>query len=237
MDEEDKRAQEIAIVSDVDGISSGFTTEPSHETSPSGEAEPSIEADLATPPEELSVGDILSGVNGIKLESQGAEDEEESLVKEQNLEGVDTNLDLSPTQEGRNTPSPIYDDPSDSDDGEGEWITPSNVALHKSRALELLPADDVISKKKGKGKEREPLRIGCMTADFAMQNVLLQMGLNLVGLEGKRIEKVKSWVLRCHACFKCVFSISSWMQNFTRPIEYAKTILKSSVHRAAMQRY
>jgi len=31
---------------------------------------------------------------------------------------------------------------------------------------------------------------------------LLQMGLNLVGLEGRRIEKVKTWVLRCHACFK-----------------------------------
>jgi RNA-binding protein NOB1 len=28
------------------------------------------------------------------------------------------------------------------------------------------------------------------------------MGLNLVGLEGKRIERIKSWVLRCHACFK-----------------------------------
>ena len=41
-----------------------------------------------------------------------------------------------------------------------------------------------------------------MTADFAMQNVLLQMGLGLVGVEGKRIERVKSWVLRCHACFK-----------------------------------
>jgi RNA-binding protein NOB1 len=211
LNEEDKRAQESAVVSDVDDISSGFTTEPSHETSPSGEAEPLITADLATPPEGLFVGDILSGVNAIELESQGAEDEEESPVQEQNLEGVDTNLDLSPTQEGRNAPSPIYDDPSDSDDGEGAWITPSNVALHKSRALELLPADDVISKK-GKGKEREPLRTGCMTADFAMQNVLLQMGLNLVGLEGKRIEKVKSWVLRCHACFKCAPSISSWMQ-------------------------
>jgi RNA-binding protein NOB1 len=41
-----------------------------------------------------------------------------------------------------------------------------------------------------------------MTGDFAVQNVLLQMGLALVGTEGKRIQKVKSWVLRCHACFK-----------------------------------
>jgi RNA-binding protein NOB1 len=97
------------------------------------------------------------------------------------------------------SPTPIYyDDPSDSDDGEGEWITPSNVAIHKSRALNLLPGNEL-------GGERDQfIGSGCMTADFAMQNVLLQMGLNLVGLEGKRIEKVKNWVLRCHACFKYV---------------------------------
>ncbi|KAI0772120.1 Nin one binding Zn-ribbon like-domain-containing protein [Trametes elegans] len=94
---------------------------------------------------------------------------------------------------------PLYDDPSDEDDGEGEWITPSNVALHKSRALDLLPSAG--DSRKGK-KQQERILVGCMTADFAMQNVLLQMGLGLVGVEGKRIERVKSWVLRCHACFK-----------------------------------
>ncbi|KAI0774464.1 Nin one binding Zn-ribbon like-domain-containing protein [Fomes fomentarius] len=93
----------------------------------------------------------------------------------------------------------IYDDPSDEDDGEGEWITSSNVALHKSRALDLLPS--AANGRKGK-KQPETIPVGCMTADFAMQNVLLQMGLGLVGVEGKRIERVKSWVLRCHACFK-----------------------------------
>jgi RNA-binding protein NOB1 len=35
-----------------------------------------------------------------------------------------------------------------------------------------------------------------------VQNVLVQMGLGLVGEGGKRIKSVKSWVLRCHACFK-----------------------------------
>ena len=99
------------------------------------------------------------------------------------------------------SPTPLYDDPSDEDDGEGEWITPSNFAVHKSRALDMLPDDGV----QGKGKKKTAIiGSGCMTADFAMQNVILQMGLNLVGLEGKRIEKIKSWVLRCHACFKCV---------------------------------
>ena len=120
------------------------------------------------------------------------------------------NVQLQPLQEDGTRPEPapfpaasqssepIFDDPSDSDDGEGEWITPSNVGLHKSRALNLLPN----AGSRGKRKGAEVMHAGCMTADFAMQNVLLQMGLHLVGLEGKRIEKVKSWVLRCHACFK-----------------------------------
>lgn len=95
---------------------------------------------------------------------------------------------------------PVYDDPSSDDDGEGEWITPSNVSYHKSRALDFLPNSSG-GKKRG-GDEEEQIPAGCMTADFAMQNVLLQMGLNLVGTAGKKIERVKTWVLRCHACYK-----------------------------------
>jgi RNA-binding protein NOB1 len=34
-----------------------------------------------------------------------------------------------------------------------------------------------------------------------MQNVALQMGLNLVNVEGGGIRSVKTWVLRCHGCF------------------------------------
>jgi RNA-binding protein NOB1 len=92
---------------------------------------------------------------------------------------------------------------SESDDGEGEWITPSNVALHKSRALSLIPDATPTA------AEDQPLiSVGCMTADFAMQNVIMQMGLDLVGVEGKRISSVKNWILRCHACFKWVFSFA-----------------------------
>lgn len=107
---------------------------------------------------------------------------------------------------------PLFEDPfDDDDDGGGEWITPANVELYKSRALELLPAEEVPTRtRRGKGHldssadKSDTLVVGCMTADFAMQNVLLQMSLNLVGVEGKRINRVKTWVLRCHACFKYV---------------------------------
>ncbi|KAF5363521.1 hypothetical protein D9756_000152 [Leucocoprinus leucothites] len=102
------------------------------------------------------------------------------------------------------TPQQLYADPSDEDDGEGEWITPQNAGIHKSRALDLLPDDGVKGRGRGKNRQEEVKEIGagCMTADFAMQNVLLQMGLDLVSVDGKRIQKVRNYVLRCHACFK-----------------------------------
>lgn len=89
---------------------------------------------------------------------------------------------------------PEFEDPPSSDDGEGEWITPDNVAKFKAR--------EIFPEAKGKAAPPEHLGVACMTADYAMQNVLLHMGLNLVGLEGMRITMVKTWVLRCHACYK-----------------------------------
>jgi RNA-binding protein NOB1 len=183
---------------------------------------------------------------------EDADDQE--LDDEQDLEPLD--VELQPLNESNNpppassdapasppsSPEPIFDDPSDSDDGEGEWITPTNVGLHKSRALELLPGDGNNKKGKNKAEDDEVLGAGCMTADFAMQNVLLQMGLNLVGVEGKRIQKVKSWVLRCHACFKCAsfffilfFQLDSC--SLCTCVEYAKTPPKSSAPPAEMPHF
>jgi RNA-binding protein NOB1 len=167
--------------------------------------------------EQDATAELAVQLEGTSLESLSSEStgkistESNETIEQGTLEPLDVNPtpigDEEPTNSHsdeenfphRISPTPIYDDPSDSDDGEGEWITPSNVAIHKSRALDLLPGNELGGKHT---KRDQPINSGCMTADFAMQNVLLQMGLNLVGLEGKRIEKVKTWVLRCHACFK-----------------------------------
>lgn len=121
-------------------------------------------------------------------------------------------LTLSPTPPSERTPStqtepaqPVFEDPpSEDDDGEGEWITPDNVAKFKAR--------EIFPEAQGKAAHKpEHLGVACMTADYAMQNVLLHMGLNLVGLEGKRITMVKTWVLRCHACYKYVLFRPSFL--------------------------
>ncbi len=46
-----------------------------------------------------------------------------------------------------------------------------------------------------------PRPVGCVTTDFTMQNVLLQMNLHLVSVDGMQIQGVKQWVVRCMACY------------------------------------
>ncbi|XP_078427491.1 RNA-binding NOB1-like protein [Wolffia australiana] len=49
--------------------------------------------------------------------------------------------------------------------------------------------------------------VACVTADFAMQNVILQMGLRLLAPNGMQIRQLHRWVLRCHACNKITSEI------------------------------
>lgn len=92
-------------------------------------------------------------------------------------------------------------DEDESDNDAGEWITPDNVEEYKAVDLgHQTPIDK--SQKSSSKKPPVVLKAACMTADYAMQNVIIQIGLNLVGTNGKRIRSAKSWVLRCHACFK-----------------------------------
>ena len=49
---------------------------------------------------------------------------------------------------------------------------------------------------------RPTVKVGCITIDFAMQNVILGMGLHLLSTGGMVIRRLKQWVLKCDACFK-----------------------------------
>ncbi|XP_030060527.1 RNA-binding protein NOB1 [Microcaecilia unicolor] len=73
------------------------------------------------------------------------------------------------------------------DDDEG-WITPSNI---KQIQHEL-----------GCREVPDNITVGCLTTDFAMQNVLLQMGLHVLGVNGMQIRQTRNYVLRCHGCFR-----------------------------------
>lgn len=73
----------------------------------------------------------------------------------------------------------------DDNDGEGAWITPAN--LHKQARPVAAPAAPESS-------------IACITTDYAMQNVLLQLGARLLNLRGRSIRSIRTWMKKCHAC-------------------------------------
>ncbi|KAN0050159.1 hypothetical protein ACTA71_003262 [Dictyostelium dimigraforme] len=68
---------------------------------------------------------------------------------------------------------------------EGEWITPDNIKNKLSSTYI---------------QEKVHYDVGCITRDFSMQNVILQMGLHLISADGVVIKQVKQFVLKCVAC-------------------------------------
>jgi len=51
------------------------------------------------------------------------------------------------------------------------------------------------------------VRVGCVTADFSMQNVLLQMGMHVVSVDGLLIRRVKTFSLKCESCFRITHEV------------------------------
>ncbi|OBT50813.1 hypothetical protein VE04_08700, partial [Pseudogymnoascus sp. 24MN13] len=105
-------------------------------------------------------------------------------------------LSLAPSEEPfaeitPDAPEEVEESESDEDD-EGGWITPSNIKK-------------VQAKESAGSAPQEPevktMQVACITSDFAMQNVLLRMNLNLLSPTMTRVRQLKTWVLRCHACF------------------------------------
>mmetsp|Transcript_9496 Transcript_9496/g.17309 ORF Transcript_9496/g.17309 Transcript_9496/m.17309 type:complete len:486 (+) Transcript_9496:115-1572(+) len=74
----------------------------------------------------------------------------------------------------------------DSEDGSsaGEWVTQDN--MHRF----------------GVGVQDEAdVRVTCATADYSVQNVLLQMGITPQTFDGYAVKSVKLWGLICRGCF------------------------------------
>ncbi|CEF68432.1 RNA-binding protein NOB1 [Strongyloides ratti] len=76
----------------------------------------------------------------------------------------------------------------DSTDEEG-WITSSNFT-------------EAVSKMDSLGMADKHQEVACLSTDFAVQNVLKHMNLGIVSVDGYQIKVLKSYVLRCRACFQ-----------------------------------
>jgi RNA-binding protein NOB1 len=80
---------------------------------------------------------------------------------------------------------------SEASDLEG-WITPSNIKKYQRKEAAKFTSIEA---------EPKTMQVATITTDYAMQNVLLQMNLNLLSTSLQRVRHIKTFVLRCHACF------------------------------------
>jgi RNA-binding protein NOB1 len=102
--------------------------------------------------------------------------------------------------------------------GEG-WINEENLPSLKASGL-LLPtshltttpgqSNDIVGSAEGAREPPIGCRCACATTDFAMQNIILQMGMKLLSIDGRTtVRRVKQWVSRCRACFHILYSNNS----------------------------
>ncbi|EOD32208.1 hypothetical protein EMIHUDRAFT_202851 [Emiliania huxleyi CCMP1516] len=87
-----------------------------------------------------------------------------------------------------------HPDSTGDEDPDLPWITPAN--LRKTQASDARHA----------GAPKETTRVGCITTDYAMQSVLLQMGLKLLSVDGMLLRSIKQWEhrqLELQFCSKC----------------------------------
>uniref|UniRef100_A0A914D4Q9 RNA-binding protein NOB1 n=1 Tax=Acrobeloides nanus TaxID=290746 RepID=A0A914D4Q9_9BILA len=80
------------------------------------------------------------------------------------------------------------EDEYDSEEDDEGWVNEENF-------------QEVVGNSEHGEVKNEKMTVACLSTDFAIQNVLLHMKLNLVSVDGMRIQKLQTYILRCRACF------------------------------------
>ncbi|KAK3501950.1 Nin one binding Zn-ribbon like-domain-containing protein [Neurospora crassa] len=122
-----------------------------------------------------------------------AEKTEEVKQVEEQLEKLDIG-----SQEQETTPAPEEEEEEEEEndgeasDDDGEWITPTNIKKVQARESAHVAPEPL----------QKTLQAALITSDMAMRNVSLRINLNLLDSAFARITVLKTWVLRCHGCWK-----------------------------------
>ncbi|CAL8119047.1 unnamed protein product [Orchesella dallaii] len=185
---------------------------------------------LKKEPELMKTVTVLgSGIKKQVSESQEAEkkDLEKASLKEtlkepqkdeaeqQKLEEERVASEDSGNENENEVASDEEDIAEDDDDDEDGWITPSN---YKSKLREMEGGGEV-------EEVVEHIPVACVTTDFAMQNVMLHIGMKVMSSSGMIIKNLRTYILRCYACFRT----TSIMTKTFCPSCGNKTLKKVSV--------
>ncbi|GAV57932.1 NOB1_Zn_bind domain-containing protein [Cephalotus follicularis] len=165
--------------------------------------------------EEAYAGNGISEVSRITEERNGDKDlssilkqmklEEDSLkaLQEGNLGDVSTRLNYnnSITEEETSDNNANMNIEGDEVDNLNEGFEHQEISSQANGIVDASCFDDDSSEQSWKLRSFSESSVACVTGDFAMQNVLLQMGLRLVAPGGIQIRELHRWILKCHACY------------------------------------
>lgn len=159
--------------------------------------------------DDVSCDQITDSVNGNTnncIENLGSDNYEKGLnnytasvdiITSTNERSITEQLARLEVEEGKQeipniTPQTLQSPQRDSDDDLNEWITPSNLKKWQENSNVTISSST---------EQKTPLQVAAITTDYAIQNVLLQINLNLLSPSLQRVKYIKTFVLRCHACF------------------------------------
>lgn len=132
-----------------------------------------------------------------EVEEEAEEGESNLAETTEKLETLQINQESKPenTQQKQDSEAPLDEEFDDSDD-DGEWIDQDNLMQEMIKdSGEKIESQSQLSKTK--------IKVALSSQDFAVQNVSLQIGLNLMNtLSGLQIKRVRNYMLRCYGCFR-----------------------------------
>ncbi|CAN8305858.1 unnamed protein product [Cochlearia groenlandica] len=135
---------------------------------------------------------ISNGVNGSCGKDSGKNDEDvSSMLKDMRLE-EDSSNDLQDGQEETNVEETLINGEDDIEVEEEnlEIASEASSVADDGNGEQSLPSSDLPKSS-----------VACITGDYAMQNVILHMGLRLLAPGGMQIRQLRRWILQCHGCY------------------------------------
>ena len=152
-----------------------------------------LETPTTPMPEDTKDGAATDRFSDLSIISASHEEQPSSPTLKMSSSGLEiTSSDHHPMIASVEAQRPEYESESHSDELDSDgWITPANIKKQQAKDQSLSTTSDT-----------NMMQVATITTDFAMQNILLQMNLNLLSPSMLRIQHLRNYILRCHACFE-----------------------------------
>lgn len=183
------QAQEVPS---TEGEAAVATTETTEQVSPQEqEAKPEQPKEAEAGEQPKAAAETTAATTDASAEQSQEPEKEvtEALAQTSISEGASAQPQTDSKVDSAQNSAPSQED-SDSD-SEG-WITPANLKQKQAKDAQPAVAD---------AYPQKTMEVAVLTTDFAMQNVIMQINLNLLSTSLMRIRHVRSVALRCQACF------------------------------------